>query len=269
MEEIPDLYLKFAALRDAPDLQDAMLRFANHYGWLGLWGPLHYPDLKEQVLFRGEALSTWEEEIGTLATILELWEGVKVDDLGRLRTYVYWRNDNRSVELVIDIPKAQLDERVKKIVRRQQAKLLGRISKGNFIPSYRLLANVVNTEVEWFQKQRPGDLIEPAKLAICKIVNEKLTGKCSPRVLLEDDGSIGRYLTPNSLLAAMWLQTRDLVTGRKRFVECERCGRRLDTTKGRSTKKMCQRCSQYGRTKRWREKTREKKQHAKKKTRKP
>ena len=195
---------------------------------------------------------------------MDLSTGVQTNDPNRLKKHIHWRNDNKSVGLAVDIPKAQSDESTRSIIQQLLAKRLGRILDGKFVLSYTVLANAVNIKDKWFRQQRPGDLLEPAKLAICKIVNGKLKGRFSPRVLLENDGSIGRYLTPDSLLAAMCLQTRDLVTGRKRLVECERCGRRLDTTKGRMTKRLCKRCSQYLRTKRWREKTREKKQYVKK-----
>ena len=257
LEEVPDLYLKLAQLYNAEDLRTAIVDLANRYGPLGIEVPLYNPDLAKQESFHGEPLRVWGDEIGTLRTILNIWKWAQQGGENKLGRYIVWTDQHQSVTLVLNLVRAEVSEKV----RRQLLQLMNkRLSPSpplldeHVVPSFRHLAGAARPYPHVFRTWKTGSMIEPARFAVCQIVNEKLRGNASPQLLIQEDGTAKPHAVPHNLLAAIWVQMRDVISGKKRFIECEVCGGEIDVTDGRSSKRMHTSCSQRERIRRFRQK---------------
>jgi hypothetical protein len=85
-----------------------------------------------------------------------------------------------------------------------------------------------------------------AKMCLVELVNDSLWGSCSPMLNMdEDDGRIELLLTPNNLLAALWLMFAQEILGEKNLQRCLSCGRYFEVCneengrRQRSDKKYC------------------------------
>ncbi len=95
----------------------------------------------------------------------------------------------------------------------------------------------------WLQVWKPGDVIGPAKLFLAEEFNRVMNVMASPTILLDAKGNFKTYSVPVSLLAAMWLEFSEIVTGVRKLQPCELCGRLMDVTDNRRHKRMHDNCS--------------------------
>jgi hypothetical protein len=109
-----------------------------------------------------------------------------------------------------------------------------------------------DSHVRWFRMWKNGETIGPAKLYLLTEVNRSLLKLTSAMVLLNGDGSINLYGGPDTLLAAMWLQVAELITGKKIEKRCRICKDILDVTNSRRHKQVHEVCSLRERMRRYR-----------------
>ena len=85
-------------------------------------------------------------------------------------------------------------------------------------------------------------MIEPALSYIQRVVNHRLKGSVSPRLLWNRDRSrLGVYVAPGSLLGALWLQFAQAIEHDNNFRRCVECGTWFELTPrtARSDKVYC------------------------------
>lgn len=179
------LFKTFAATEPAPD---GILTFANKYGWLGAESLLI--DAPAQ---RGERLSVWTTEISRMRRLVDLWEMAERKDIKALRQHIVWY-DNEAVELRHRTPPME---------------------------TYAWVASAqINADI--LARLTPGDVIEPAYYYLQSAINQALKGKVSPGMLW-DEGRLGLYQVPSSLLGAMWLQFAQAIDTGPEFRKCAQC----------------------------------------------
>lgn len=214
LEDHPTLFEEFAKLQEGPadELQARIIRFANSYG-----------DLGEKVLLEdlsfGEDLAVWKKEIADMAYAYRLWRYLR-KGYAKLFGTVHWDGN---------VVVATWEE----VFHFEGFRpLIGKMT-----------LSTVNTETSnmGFSK---GDLIGPANYFLQTIINKKITGHVSPRLLRDQEFNLHPYFMPDSLLSAMWFQLFQAVSGITNFIQCEICGGLIAIKPGnRSTKKVHTRCA--------------------------
>ena len=199
------LFIKLAQLK--PE-QDQILEFANQYGMLtgGVWLDLDGVDVY------GEPLELWTAAIADLSVAHGLWDLLKSGATSKLGQYIKWR-DASGVRF------AYADRR-----------------GGRWIATR-------ETNLDLLQTFRPGDLIGPAWHQLQYMVNEKLEGAVSARLLWNSSHTrLGLYQVPNDLISALWLQFARALDGDREYVQCEECRNWFEVSSpdgGRKDKRFC------------------------------
>ncbi len=215
-------------LADTPLNRDGVLTFANRYGpLLGSTGPNiilpHRPgSAGGKQLGRGEKLDTWYDAILHLQLVCSIWDQIRNRDLKKLAQHVRWRNGLVEFETHPHLP----DDVV---------------PLSPFIRITRTLA-IEEQHPALYAGMVPGDVITPAYRFIQHIVNQKLDGCGSPRMLWDEaDGQMLVRLVPKNLLGAIWLQMAHAIERNGEFRRCAECDRWFEVSRegGRSDKIYC------------------------------
>lgn len=165
-----------------------IVAFANKYGWLG--AESFFIDAPAQ---RGERLSVWVAEIRRMSRLVELWEMAAQKDTTALRQHIVWHDRNA-------------------------------VQYKNAVPDLEAYAWIASAEInsDILARLTPGDLIEPAYYYLQSAINHALKGKVSPGMLW-DNGRLGLYQVPSSLLGAVWLQFAQAIDTRPEYRKCLEC----------------------------------------------
>lgn len=184
------LHRVFAQTSPTPE---AILRFANNFGRLGgdIPGLIAVKDLGDgkSLLGPGEDQRKWIKEITVIAAAVSLWDWVRERNTERLSEEVYWDGD---------------------LVR-----VGGR--KG-------MLIAAKNYRRDLFETIERGDVIQPALLAVQRIVNKHIWERTGARLLLNREGELEQHIVPNGLIGAIWLDFALAIDGNTQYRKCERCG---------------------------------------------
>lgn len=244
MELEPTLFAKFAALDEADNKADAIITFANAYGNLtgigehqvitpkyshlngepapwkhGGVGGYDKSDGRQYGMVGGESLSAWLKEIRDMALTLKIWEKLDDQNVEALRQVIYWGKDNEGVQYVL-ADKETLADLYANYLKSGELRLELTSKYG-----FGWLAFKDDHHSEIFDRFRPGDVILPARYLVQSRINEKLKEHTSkPRLLMNDENQLSPYLYPDDLLAAMWLQFFQAVTGERDLRRCAVCG---------------------------------------------
>lgn len=108
---------------------------------------------------------------------------------------------------------------------------------------------------DYLKVWKKGDVLEPAKLFIVEEYNRHLQSSASPMLLLDAHGNFLPYSQPASLLAALWLEFGEVVTGRRRQITCRICKGIMDVTSNSRNKETHDQCSLKLRMARWRKRS--------------
>lgn len=199
------LFIKLAQLKPR---QDQIIEFANQYGMLTGGVGL---DLDDLVVY-GEPLELWTRGIADLSIAYRLWELIKTGATSALSQYIKWR-ENSGVRF--DLPGHR---------------------GGRWIA-------MRETNLDLLQTFRPGDLIGPAWHQLQYMVNEKLDGNVSGRLLWDSSHTrLGLYQVPKDLISALWLQFARAIDGDREYVQCEECRNWFEVSSpdgGRKDKRFC------------------------------
>lgn len=207
LTESPALFAEFAGL----DYNDAaaIIAFANHHG------PLLPPNWRSYV---GEKLAIWQNEIAIMKEAFELWQWAINGDTEKLARVITIKKHETPLKLT------------------NSATLVGteisRIS-GNGGKHY------LNCDDSFLRRLTPGDLVLPAKALVQAAINDYLSRlpfnwifepPVMAQLLFNDHSELEQCLIPTALLAAMWLQFAQHVSGEKKIRRCEICNQWADVT---------------------------------------
>ncbi len=200
----PSVLSEFVRLGHKPGV-DRILRFANHWGWLGEFRQFPGPPGTGIGLW-AESLSFWLIEVLKARALYETWEAIRDLDRSLLGRRVMWHKEGRAVEYRVTM---QLNDDA----------LPARYGFGSFPGEYVLIASD-DHHAEAFADFRPGEIVKPARYYLHRRLSERLRGHINPVVLPFAGGRIRFF--PDSLLSAIYLHFAREVTGAKRDErECE------------------------------------------------
>ncbi|WP_220209228.1 toll/interleukin-1 receptor domain-containing protein [Reticulibacter mediterranei] len=163
---------KFANL---PQTTDAIKQFADQYGELGTSVFLYYPG-PASILWSGEALQFWVNEISEMHLLVTVWEMIQSGQIEKLTEHILWKLDTKCVAFVWKYPNGA-----------QKSKVIA--ASENIRPS-------LFYQFEW------GEVIKPALYYLSNEVEEKLKGHVNPTLSLAQRKL---YMVPDSLLSALYV----------------------------------------------------------------
>lgn len=192
----------------------AMLEFANQYGSLlpfvrrirlteGAKGKVYSWS-------NGENLSFWQSQADAMNKVVRVWDMVVDKDEGAIEAHLLF---DESRGLFYD----------------SRGRLGG--------PDRDEALNDKATEIIGFQALapdiaeylRPDDRLQRALYYIQATLNKWLTARISPEVRFNADATrVGVFHVPDSLIAAMWLQTAEAVQEGREYRKCRQCNRRFE-----------------------------------------
>ena len=211
------LFRSFAELKPH---KDQILKFANRWGIMtnGNWVPLK----NSRVI--AEPLDLWLRAIADFTLAFRIWEWIKRGDASALGRYIKWK-DSSSVIFV---------------------------RSDDYVKSWRIIADRKGSP-SFFDTFRVDDLIVPAWHQLQYILNEKLDGKVSARLLWNSSWSrLSLYQVPTDLISAMWLQLARAVEGDRNFQQCEECRNWFEVSSPDGSRKDKRFCGTACRARFWR-----------------
>lgn len=210
---------------------ESIVAFADQYGWLGLDGN-YGPEFDGCF---GEDLGQWMHQISEMRIVLELWDLIQANDVRALKEFIHWREGY--VEFCC------------RLLQGGEIRGVQRTPKTGF--RYEVIAHS-HLYGRHFATWKRGEVSRPATLFVTNIVNNALRGQISSVAVLDSDGTLTPYYNPTCLLAALWLQIYQQITGQTKFRRCGICGNRMDVTKNRRHKRVHESCSHRMRMQRYR-----------------
>lgn len=214
ISEKPVLFMEFARLGGS---EEEIVGFANQYGRLGVGKALDDHQL-------GENLPMWRNSIVTMACAVKIFEHLKDDDETALSDHIVWSENGQSV--FFHMTDSMTDGLTQDMIQE--------LRKVAFELDH-------NKPIGMLESFVPGDVFQPAKLWLLKLVNKSLRGEASPCLYFDDNGQMGPYVSPHNLRACLWLQLYRALTERD-FRRCAICHGWMDTTNQRSDKKRHDTC---------------------------
>jgi hypothetical protein len=189
------LFLEFAALKPS---QKSLLKFAECYG--DLFDQYGQEDLvlRGTRIEGGAPLKVWKDEIADMHALVHLWEAITSRNIKALKTIITWNGNG--VRYVIKTPKG---------------------SRGVWLAHVKL-------DKARLARFKPGDVLLPARYALQAEINKRVADPITlsvPRLVWTTDYHQRIIFTPSNLLAAMWLQFAQVVTGEYQLKRCEGCGK--------------------------------------------
>lgn len=190
-EPHPGLFREFAELDPS---KVAIQGFAEKYGDL-----LVRYDMEQGVVRKdgtvafGASFGTWKQEIGDMRILVDLWDQIQNQQLTELEKII--RRTDKEISYVIKTPRRTTDT---------------------------TLAHVdIGSGLDRFDKD---DVLFPARCALQREVNKRIAEiPTVPRLAWTPDYHQRIIFEPSNLLAAMWIQFAQDMTGRFRLVKCV-CG---------------------------------------------
>lgn len=192
------LFLEFAALKT----QDAIVEFAWKYGDLfNSYSSADRVARENRTLTAGASLNTWKAEIGDMQALVSLWQQIedcriprlRKDRLEQLRKTIIW--SDKGVRYEIKTPKRGM--------------------------------HAVWLPDTWMDRVPPNDVLLPAQYALQSEINLRIADPHTltiPRLAWTPDHHQRVIFTPTNLLADMWLQFAQAVTGEFQLKRCV-CGK--------------------------------------------
>ena len=222
----PDLWEKYQPLQQHPELfrtfldvsgdEDGYLSFANKYGTLGIASTLADTTDGHGFSMFGEALYLWRKEQALLRAADRVAGALAKRRGAELETW-FVANGKGGYQLAGDLVTPEFLPRGVNVVGRMN------LPKSRPAPIW-----VAHDQIKDPTQQRR--LI--ARVWLARQINDRLQGErgntsaVSVRVLATGDGAeMPIHQSPNSLLAAIWLQFVESVNANRKFRRCNHCKR--------------------------------------------
>ena len=185
--------------------QDAVMGFANRYGWLGLQDQPLEVDGK---LHLAETLNSWGDNIGFMRILFDLHQNTRAENTKALGKVIHWTD--RNVQFIDDRGKAG-----------------GVIASADVNPAL-------------YESLRRGEILKPARHYLVMALNRHLAEKTELKFLYDND-QVVKVNMPLHLLGALWLQFGNAISGNREYRECAWCGRDFEISPGvsRRDRKTC------------------------------
>ena len=217
----------FRTFAETEPTLEGIKSFADRYGPLGadllVRIPLYdRPGGEGFLLGLGEALRDWTNEILVMRDTIRLWEAARRANVETLSRMIKWQDDGRAVTYESH-PGLSLD----------------RLPEPPFYADRTTIAYEGDPILEHLT---PGDVIGPALQHVQGVINRRLHGRASPRVLWQPrTGQRSFYLVPHGLIAGLWWQLARAFERDREFRRCIECGTwfEISGASGRSDKLYC------------------------------
>jgi hypothetical protein len=225
----------YRALASVPPSADGVLEFARRYGRLGIVECGTLPDGSTRDV---EPLRQWRRVIALLGEAIRLWDLAAAGSRAGLAKVILWKKAS-----VCYKPSPQLSRRLHDLHRSPQDRVTFEALHQITAP-WQVRRSKAGS-LEAVSPFKPGDVIEPAKCLVLKIVNEYLGLSCQPGLLWSrgKDGSYKPVMChyPHNLLGVIFLQFSTAILSDKVSRTCAVCGRafELTTLASRSDRLLC------------------------------
>ncbi len=174
----------FHSFADLKPNQAQILEFAGEWGMLTRGVGIRVGNS----IAMGERLDTWIAEIKQLSIALRLWKLTRDGNTTELGQYIIWSADNSGV----------------------------RFGVPNHAGGRWIATRLSNADL--LQTFREGDRIRPAWHQLQHIINEKLDGKVSARLLWDSSHTrLSLHQVPSDLISALWLPVGPRHRGQSRI----------------------------------------------------
>jgi hypothetical protein len=192
LRECTGLFRTFVAI--PPEDREAILRFANEYGFLGDGDTLVDGDTSVGARRYCERLTHWRIRIGNLGLAVRLWDLLAAGDEGGVKSLLGWHDG---------APRAWRYA-----------------SSDPFVPEFREYAMCAFSPV-W-----PEDPWRSANFLLSRLVNNHLRDGTFAQLIPQtsDRGWIVQT-TPTTLYKALWLQLARAIEGDREYRTCKECGK--------------------------------------------
>jgi hypothetical protein len=211
------LFLTFAETQPTPD---RIQGFADQFGLLG-------GDFAKQIVLYGqgsedrglvgigEASGDWEMEILAMRQTVDLWEAARRGDVERLERHITWHEDGTAVRYDSH-PDLKFDQ----------------LPGPPFHADRTTIAQEGDVVFGHFAR---GDLMQPALQYVQSIINRRLQGRASPRLVWNTaTGQRTLCIVPHGLIGALWLQLARAFERNAEFRRCAECGTWFEIARGRA-----------------------------------
>jgi hypothetical protein len=190
-EPHPGLFREFAGLKPT---REGIQSFAGKYGDLfNRYEPEQLVAREDGSVTKGSSLGTWQKEIGDMRVLVSLWDQIKTQQLAELQKII--RRTDKEISYKITTP------------RREAWQLLAHAELGGGLSVF-----------------DPDDVLLPARCALQMELNKRIAeAPTVPRLAWTPDYHQRLIFEPSNLLAAMWIQFAQDMTGKFRLVKCV-CG---------------------------------------------
>ncbi|MGI4815728.1 MAG: hypothetical protein ACRYGG_20665 [Janthinobacterium lividum] len=195
------LFRKFALLEPSPA---AIADFAAHYGNIFDVFPIeHFAQRSDGSCEPGASFRTWTENIADMRAVARLWEQIQTRQLPKLQNILQW--SDKFVSYKFKTP-----------LHLSDAFLAHKDIPGS-----------------GFEQLDPNEIVFPCRLALQREINKRLAEHPPvPTLAWTPDFEQRILLRPPHLLAALWLQFAQAVTGDLELVACEGCGKHFQRGPG-------------------------------------
>jgi hypothetical protein len=238
-----EAYLDFARVKG---VELPLLEFANQHGCLGV--PKEHFHTVAFVEW-GESLRSWQRQHERFRIAFKLWQATSDRDIRKVKVLM---------------TQAQKEEAERRPLT-SEAGLCGADEQltDPFVAATKVVVYLANCGL----RPQENALGKPCCVPGCtewkidKIFN-KTTPWVEPTIEVREAGKAVTLVLldkPMSLLAAMWLQFAEFITGKRRVRLCEECGEYMDVTSSvrPGAKRIHERCSNNARARRWRHRNKE------------
>ena len=213
---------RYAPLKDFPALfrtladvdtgkQEAILSFANRFGYLGVPRPCHIQGSPQTALsVSGETHEEWIGQVEYLRRGLAIWDLLKAGDKLGLARCIRWRERQYGPEgLVLNEGGWIYDSHPE-------------LPVGKPMPHPGRTEELIEPVADLFQD---GDVTMPALFLVQRWINKHLKAKVNPHLLYNlDTGQQVLQVVPLTLLSATWLQFAQAIAGNREQRACKECG---------------------------------------------
>lgn len=226
----PHIFTEFASLNlaDITTAKKEIIGFANQYGMLLDGDEASLVDSRKHKTFPTitNPLFFWLNQIWIMKNTFRIWNWLKGGNSSMLEKIFTFGKDN--IYYAWGEPEDLDTYRTAGMKYNAAGDLLTNI-KGLLPPNNRSLFDSPNHYL--MNKIRADNYLFPAQLLVQKTINRQIIKwPTIPVLLMDKDNILKQYFKPTSLLACLWFQFFQVVTGEQKIIKCPFCGKWLDVT---------------------------------------